>query len=360
MSKNYYEILGIDKKANKEEVKKAFRKLAHKYHPDKKDGNEEKFKEINEAYSVLSDDKKRAEYDSYGRVFSNGAGTGPGQGGPFEWNFGDFDFGGTNGQNFEGFDIGDIFGDFFGGGRQRSSRGRDISIDIEINFKESIFGVQRKVLIQRTIKCEDCKGTGAAKGTEMATCDQCNGQGNVREVKKSFIGSFSVNRSCEKCLGKGKIPKEKCSACFGIGIIKKQQEIKIDIPAGIQNGEMIRMSEEGEAVAEGKAGDLYIKIHVKNDSRFHRDGDTISTVLNIKLSDALLGGEYEVETLDGQMKVKIPENITFGEILRVKGKGVPIDKTHRGDLHIKVNIILPKKLSRKAKRAIEELKQEGI
>lgn len=355
MAKDYYQILDIDKKASKDDIKKAFRKLAHKYHPDKGGGSEEKFKEINEAYGVLSDDKKRAEYDSYGRVFSNGS-TGNGQGGPFSG----FDFSGATAEGFEGFDLGDIFGDFFNGGRQRTHRGRDISIDIEIDFKEAIFGIRRKVLIQKTVRCDECSGSGAKKGTKLTTCEQCNGQGSIREVKKSFIGAFSVNRSCEKCQGKGKTPKEKCPTCFGIGIVKKQQEIVVDIPTGIENGEMIRLPEEGEAVASGPAGDLYVKIHVKKDARFHREGNNIVTTLNIKLSDALLGGEYRVETLDGNLKLKIPENISFGEILRIKGKGVPIDKTRRGDLHIKINIILPKKLSRKAKKMIEDLKQEGV
>ena len=353
MAKDYYETLGINRNADKEEIKKAFRKLAHKYHPDKKGGDEKKFKEINEAYGVLSDDKKKAEYDSYGRVFSNSNGGGSSQG-PFEWNFSDFE-----GTNFENFDLGDIFGDFFGGQREKA-RGRDISIDIEISFKESVFGTQRRVLLQKTAICEDCRGNGAKAGTKLVTCTACNGQGKVRDVKKSFFGTMSVQRTCDKCNGRGEVPKEKCPSCFGLGIKKKSQEITVNVPSGIDDGEMIRMVGQGEVVSSGAAGDLYVKIHVKKDSRYRKEGSNLVTDLNIKLTDALLGGEYNLETLDGMVKIKIPENISLGEILRIKGKGVPIDKSRRGDLYIKINIELPKKLSKEAKKVIERLRQEGI
>jgi len=360
MSKNYYEILGIDKKANKEEIKKAFRKLAHKYHPDKKGGDEEKFKEINEAYGILSDDKKRAEYDTYGRVFSTG-GPQDNTGSGFGANpFGGQGFDGFNAGDFEGFDLGEIFGDFFGGGQRSSRRGRDISIDVEITFKESVFGIQRRILINKTTLCEKCKGSGAKSESDIITCSDCNGQGRIREVKKSFIGTFSVNSVCSRCQGKGKIPKNKCSSCGGVGLVKKEQEIAINIPAGIENGEMIRLGGEGEVTLGGTAGDLYVKIHVKKDPRFRKEGNDIVTDLNIKLTDALLGGEYNLETLDGNIKIKIPENASFGEILRIKEKGVHIDKNRRGNLLIKINIELPKKLSREARKKIEDLRKEGI
>jgi len=362
MSKSYYEILGVEKGADKEEIKKAFRKLAHKFHPDKKEGDEAKFKEINEAYSVLSDDKKRAEYDSYGRVFSTGTGDQNGAGGfaggsPFEW--GDFG-GGFEGGDFDGFNIGDIFGDLFRGSRAKTRRGRDISIDLELSFKESVFGTQRKILIHKTATCDACSGTGAKAGVELITCKTCNGQGQIREVKKSFIGNFSVNRTCDKCHGKGKIPKEKCQKCSGLGIVKKEQEISINVPGGVESGEVIRLVGEGEAVSGGTSGDLYVKVYVKKDSQFRKERNNIITDLNIKLTDALLGGEYNLETLDGNLKIKIPENITFGETLRVKGKGVIYEKNHRGDLLIKINIELPKKLSKDAKKILENLRQEGI
>ena len=348
MSKDYYDILGIDKKAPKEEIKKAFRTLAHKYHPDKKTGDDAKFKEINEAYSVLSDDKKRAEYDSYGRTFS---GAGGGQAGGFgsSQGFGDFDFSqftqGGNTGGFE-FDLGDIFGNVFGGGNRRTQakRGRDISVDIELSFEESVFGVERIVLLNKVSKCDTCGGNGAEKGSELITCGTCNGKGQIREVKRTFFGQFEQASTCEVCNGTGKVPKVRCHTCGGKGIIKKETEVKIKIPAGIDNGEMMRLTGAGEAIAGGTAGDLYIKIHVKKHATFRKDGSNLVMDLNVKLTDALLGGEQTINTLDGAIKVKIPEGVTFGEVLRVKGKGVPSERGHRGDILIKLNILIPKKL----------------
>ncbi|TSC60833.1 MAG: curved DNA-binding protein [Parcubacteria group bacterium Gr01-1014_107] len=282
MAKNYYEILGVERSASKDDIKKAFRRLAHKYHPDKTGGSEEKFKEINEAYSILSDDKKRAEYDSYGRVFSTGGESDGFRGFGFDGEAFRGGFGGFE-ENFEGFDLGDIFGDIFGTGR-RQKRGR----------------------------------------------------------------------------GRGTVPKEKCPTCAGMGVVKKQEEISVNIPTGIEDGEMIRLTGKGEAVAGGATADLYVKVHVKGDTRFKKDGSNLSTTLNVKLTDALLGGEYVLETLDGVLKIKVPENISFGENLRIKGKGVPIDKNRRGDLLIRINIELPKKLSREARKIIETLRKEGV
>ncbi len=353
MSKDYYTILGINKSASKTEIKKAFHKLAHKYHPDKKGGDETKFKEASEAYSVLSDDKKRSEYDAYGKTFGgNGGGAGA--------NWGGFSgFGQGQAQGFD-FDLGDLFGDFFGGQSSRAKRGSDISIDLQISFAESIFGAERKVLITKNAVCDGCGGTGAKKGTELETCSACNGNGKIYETKKSFLGSFSSERICDKCHGAGKMPKEKCKICRGLGIVRKQEEINIKIPTGINNGEMIRLSGAGEAISGGTAGDLYIKIHVAPHSYFKKEGVNLAMDLGVKLSDALLGAEYIVETLDGKIKVKIPKGVTHGEILRIRDKGVPTGGNRRGDLFIKINIKLPSKLSRKAKKIVEELREEGI
>lgn len=355
MSKNYYEVLGINKSASKDDIKKAFRKLAHQYHPDKKSGNADKFKEVNEAYTVLSDDKKRAEYDSYGRVFSDG-GAGGGQG-----PFGGFDFSGfANSADFEGFDLGDIFGDIFGGGRSQARRGRDISIDIELPFSESVFGAERKILLGKTSRCETCKGSGAAPGTSMQTCATCNGKGKIHETKRSFFGTFSATTTCSECSGRGQVPKEKCRTCHGLGVHRKDEEVALRIPAGIEDGEVIRLTGGGEAVSGGSAGDLYVKIHVKKHPLFTKEGNNLITHLSIKLSTALLGGEYRLQTLDGDLAVKIPSGVSFGEILRVKGKGVSHDKNKRGDLLIKLSIELPSKLSKEAQRLVEDLKREGI
>lgn len=366
MAKNYYETLGVNKSSSPEEIKKAFRKLAHEYHPDKKGGNEAKFKEVNEAYSVLSDDKKRAEYDTYGQTFAGGAGPsqGAGQG------FGGFDFSGFGGQEggfdfsqngFE-FDLGDIFGDFFGGagGRTKVKRGRDISIDVELSFSEAVFGTERKILLNKTSTCTECKGSGAKPGTEMHTCKACNGKGKIHETKRSFLGNISSVRTCAECHGAGKVPKDRCSVCHGAGVHKKEHEVSVAIPAGIDDGEMIRLTGMGESVQGGTSGDLYIKVHVKRHPVFKKEGVDLTTDLSLKLSSALLGEEYSLQTLDGEIKVKIPEGVSHGEVLRVKGKGVPFEKGRRGDLLIRLQIKLPTKLSKEGRKIVEELRKEGI
>ena len=358
MSENYYKILGVDKNASKSEIKKAFHKLAHKYHPDKKGGDEAMFKKASEAYSVLSDEKKKAEYDTYGRVFGSddGGGAGAGQG------FGGFDFSGfaQQGGNVE-FDLGDLFGGMFGGGgKPRQKRGNDISIDIELSFKEAVFGVNRKVSLTKNSVCDDCHGSGAKKGSEMVVCSACNGKGQVHETKRSILGTFSTVKTCEVCRGKGRVPKDKCKTCLGQGVVRKQSEISLNIPAGINDGEMMRLSGAGEAISGGISGDLYIKIHVAKDKNFRKEGYNLVTDLNIKLSDALLGAEYNIDTLDGKLKLKIPAGVTFGEVLRIKGKGVPMGTNKRGDIMVKLNIQLPNKLNRKTRKLVSELRKEGV
>ncbi len=353
-SKNYYDVLGVEKGASKDEIKKAFHKLAHKYHPDKASGDDAKFKEVSEAYSVLSDDKKRAEYDSYGQTFGGGAGGFGGAGFDFSQFQQAFNQGG-----FAGFDFGDIFGDVFnGGGRQR--RGRDISIDLELTFKESVFGVTRHVLLAKTAQCETCKGNGAEPGTKMNTCTYCNGTGKIHETNNSIFGQITMQSPCRHCHATGKIPEEKCHTCRGAGVYKKQEEIDIAVPAGIEGGEMIRLSGAGEAIQGGASGDLYVKVHVTPDSRFKKDGHNILTDLSVKLSDALLGADYKVATLDGEETVTVHGGVTHGELLRIKNKGVPTGHGKRGDLFVRVKINLPQKLSRTAKGLVEKLKEEGI
>ena len=363
MAKDYYKILGVEKNSSKEDIKKAFRVLAHKYHPDKKGGDEARFKEASEAYSVLSDDKKRGEYDAYGRVFSEGqgGGYGGGQQGGFQGGF-DFSQFATGANGFEGFDFSDILNDFFGGrgGGTRSRRGRDISIDLELSFEEAAFGVERSVLLNKTAACDVCKGSGGAPDTKFVDCKTCNGKGKIKEVKGTFFGSFATEKVCETCSGRGKTPEKQCSNCRGAGVLKKEQDIKIKIPAGIDNGEMIRLTGMGEAISGGQAGDLYIKIHVRPHAIFKKAGLDLTMNLSIKLSEALLGGNRKIKTLDGEIDLKIPEQTSFGEILRVRGRGIPDDKNRRGDILIKINIELPKKLSKEAKKLVDELKKEGV
>lgn len=364
MTKDYYNVLGVDKKASKEDIKKAFRKLAHKYHPDKGSTDESKFKEITEAYSVLSDDKKRREYDTYGQAFAaggppRGGGQAGGQG------FGGFDFSGFQqgfGQGGAEFDFGDIFGDIFSGrgARSQTPRGRDISIDLEIPFKDAVFGTTRNVLIAKVSTCTLCKGNGAKPGTELETCKTCNGSGRVHETRNSILGQFTSVRVCTACDGSGKIPKEKCAECKGHGVKRREEEIRINIPAGIDNGEMIRMTAQGEAIKTGIAGDLYVKIHVKPHATFRRDGSNLIMNLPVKLTDALLGTVVPIETLEGKtLEVKIPPMKRAEELLRVAGKGIPLEGA-RGDLIIRLEVALPHKLSGKARKTVEDLKTEGL
>ncbi len=359
MKKDYYEILGVDKSASQDEIKKAFRKIAHKYHPDKGSGNEAKFKEASEAYAVLSDEKKRQQYDTFGSAGPNMGGGGGG------FNPNDFDFSGFGGfGGGEGFDFGDIFGDIdiFGGGRrEKVKRGRDISIDIELDFKDAIFGVNRKVYVTKTSACSHCNGQGAEKGTETMTCGRCGGKGEIRETRNTFFGQFASNAVCSDCHGEGWIPKVKCSVCRGAGVLHKQTELSLDIPAGINNGEMVRFTGQGEAIRGGQAGDLYVKVHVKKHPHYTKEGHNLLTDIQIKLTDAVLGTEYKLETLDGQLVVKIPEGIQSGEVLRVKGKGVPFPKNGtRGDIYMTVNVTIPKKMSKTARKLMEDLKSEGV
>lgn len=360
--KDYYEILGIQKSASKDEVKKAFRKLAAKYHPDKKGGDEARFKEISEAYATLSDDKKRAEYDAYGRSYSGSAGGGNPFGGG-QWG----GFQGGFGQGGVEFDINDIFqgfGDIFGGGGGahgggRYARGNDISVDIELSFREAVFGVKRTLKLVKNNTCATCSGTGAKQKSEMITCSTCNGNGRIRETRQSILGQFATVRECTVCGGTGKIPKEKCADCGGQGVRRSEDVVDIAIPAGIEPGEMIRMTGRGEGVKGGTPGDLYIKVHVQRHQTIHRNANNLESTLRVKLTDALLGATYGVETLDGTVQIKIPEGVKHGEILRIKGKGVPAGSS-RGDFHVKIMIDIPDKLSRTARKLVEELKREGV
>ncbi len=376
MPKDYYKTLGIDKNASQDEVKKAFRKMAHQYHPDKGTGDEKKFKEINEAYTVLSNDEKRRRYDQFGSADAGGfgGGQGGGQGGFNGQGFGGFDFSGFQGGGYgEGdggveFDLGDIFGDIgniFGGGgrggRSRQKKGSDISVDIEIDFKESVFGIEKTINLNKTSTCEHCKGSGGEPGTEMKKCATCNGAGQISEMRRSILGTFSSTRMCDDCHGSGKIPKDKCKECHGQGISKKNKTLTFTLPPSIESGQMVRLPGQGEAIFGGASGDLYIRVHVRAHKQFIKKGNDLRTKLDIKLSDALLGAEIKMDTLDGLIEIKIPQGISIGEVLRIKGKGVPYEKNgKRGDLMIDLNILIPKKLSKTAKQMIEELRKEGV
>ena len=348
----------MDKKASKDDIKKAFRKLAQKYHPDRSSGDEGQFKEVNEAYQVLSNEKKRAEYDAYGQTFGGQGGQSSG------WDFSGFTRGGFSGQGGQSssFDFSEIFSDFFGGGGRRSRsgrRGNDISIDVQISFGESIFGVERRVMLTKHGLCNSCKGSGGEPGSKKIKCKTCNGRGSIHEARNTILGTITTERECPDCHMRGEMYEEKCKACRGEGIERRSDEISIAIPAGIENGEMIRMSGMGEAITGGVTGDLYVKIHVEPHQTFKRSGDDLTMDLPIKLSDALLGADYPISTLDGEIVLKIPAGISHGEILRVKGGGVP-NQSGRGSLLARVVIKVPSKLSRKARKLVDELRSEGV
>jgi len=360
--KDYYEILGVPKNASQDEIKKAFYKLAHKYHPDK-GGDAEKFKEINEAYQVLSDPEKRAQYDKFGTTFE-GAGVG-GQGFEgFNWN--NMNFNEPFGFSFEGFDFGDIFSDFFGGERTttkrtKENRGRDLEITTEITLEEAANGVKKELTFKTYVTCENCKGKGYEPGSELKTCPTCKGEGVIRETKKTFFGVFTQITECPKCHGRGKIPEKPCHVCGGDGRYYDTKSIVIEIPQGIRNNETIRIRGEGEAgILGAPAGDLYVRIKIKPHSVFERKGDDLFTTINISFTEAALGTEKEIKTLDGKTLVlKIPGGTDSGEIFRLKGKGIKhFNSSGFGDLYVTIQVKTPKNLSKKAKELLEELQKE--
>jgi len=364
MGKDYYNILGVNKNSSADEIKKAFREKAHKFHPDKQGGDEAKFKELNEAYQVLGDQNKRSQYDQYGQTFEQARGQGGFSG--FD-GFRDFS-GATNGFNINMDDLGDIFGGLgdvfgFGGGqssRSRSQRrGRDIQVLLTIDFSEAVFGAEKEIGLKKTVKCSKCQGDGKEPGTEVVACKTCGGKGRVIRVQRTILGNMQVQATCEDCGGEGKIFKEKCSACRGAGLVQQIVNLKIKIPAGIDNNETIRLSGQGEAASKGaQAGDLYLKIRVNPDRRFERDGFNIKTRAEINFSQAALGDKIEVSTVDGPIELKIPDGTQSGKVFILRGKGVPyLNGRGRGNHLVEVIVKTPTGLNRKQK---ELLKEAGV
>lgn len=357
--RDYYEVLGISKGAEAQEIKKAYRKLAMKYHPDRNPGDkeaEEKFKEINEAYEVLSDDTKRKTYDQFGHDGLNGQGGFGGQGG-------------FNGQGFGGFEdmFGDIFGDMFGGGfgggRQRRrgpQRGADIRQNVTISFEEAAFGKKMSIKLNRSEECDECDGTGAKPGTSKKTCSTCSGTGQVRTVQRTPFGNIASSRPCSACNGTGEVIESPCSKCHGTGNTRKVKTIEVDIPAGIDDGQMIKLAGQGEVGEKGAPrGDLYIVVNVKSHPLFTRDGNDIYFEMPITFVQATLGDEIEVPTLDGKVKYSVPEGTQTGTVFRLKEKGIPrIRGNSRGDQYVKVVVEIPKKLNDKQKDLLREFAKE--
>ena len=362
--RDYYEVLGVPKTATQDELKKAFRKLALKYHPDRNKDNPEaadKFKEANEAYSVLSDEQKRAQYDQLGmdafEQMSQGGGAGADP------------FGGFGGA--QGFDMEDLFGTFFGGGAGRSRanngprKGADLRTDIEISFEEAAFGIEKEISINKDDTCPHCGGNGAEPGSKIETCSDCQGKGYTRVVQNTMFGQMMNERPCNKCRGQGKIISTPCKECRGKGTVRTNKKLKIKVPAGVDNGSRMRVANEGEAGTKGGGyGDLYVYLHVKPHKYFERDGTTILCEVPINIVQATLGAEIKVPTLDGQVTLKIPEGTQPGKVFRIKGKGVAsLRGGQRGDQYVTIKVVVPTKLSEKQKDALrkfEEVAKDNI
>ena len=344
---DYYEVLGVSRDANEQELKSAYRKLALKYHPDRNPGDhaaEEKFKEASEAYQVLSDAEKRAAYDRFGHAGVNGGGPGG--------------FGGFSGA----VDLGDIFGDLFGemfnmgGGGQRSARqtrGDDLRYDLAINFEEAVFGTEKEIRIRRLEACETCKGTGSTSGRGPTVCPQCHGRGQIRYQQ----GFFSVARTCSACAGRGSIINDPCQTCRGETRVTKEIKLNVKVPAGVEEGTRIRYSGEGDVGrSAAQSGDLYVVLSIRAHDFFHREGQNLHCVVPVSFPQAALGAEIEITGVDGPVMLKIPEGTQSGKELRVRGKGVPyLNEKGRGDLIVKVIVQIPKKLSRAQRDLIAEL-----
>ena len=369
MSKDYYEILGVSRNASDDEIKKAYRKLAHKYHPDKQGGDATKFKEINEAYQTLSDKTKRQQYDQFGRTFEQAGGAGGfgGFGGFEGFDFGGFSagggpsFGGNFGGGFEDI-FSDMFGEAFGGGRRRgtSRAGNNIQIDVEISFEEMVNGTHRNVKLRRYVTCDVCRGSGGEPGSKEETCPTCQGSGQIRKTVRSFFGSFAQVSTCPTCEGRGKIFSKKCHKCKGEGRVREGEEIRIDMPAGILDGQTISLQGYGEAGEKGAAsGDLYVNIHVKPHKKFKREGNDVLSTEHISFSQAVLGDKVVVETISGPIKMKIPAGTQSHDKFRIKGEGVPHigRRGARGDQIVTVIVDIPKSPTRQQKKLIEELRK---
>ena len=351
--RDYYEVLGIDKNADQEEIKKAYKKLARKYHPDMNPGDkeaEEKFKEVNEANEVLSDPQKKARYDQFGF-----AGVDPGYGGGPGWGdgAGGFDFG----------DLGDIFGSFFGGGfgggaRRNPNaprRGDSIRMSMTVDFIEAAFGCEKEIQLERSEQCTTCKGNGCAPGTTPEICPECRGTGYVTKAQRTPFGVMQSQAPCDKCRGTGKIIHKPCPDCHGSGNARKRKTIKINVPAGIDNGQTISLRGQGHAgINGGPAGDLLVTVMIRPSETFQREGTAVYTEAPITFAQATLGAELEIDTIDGKVKYSIPEGTQTGTVFRLRGKGIPVlNGRGRGDQYITVTVETPKNLNKTQKEALK-------
>lgn len=367
---DYYKILGINKSASEDEIKKAYRKLAHKYHPDKSGGDDKKFKEINEAYQILSNKEKRTQYDRFGRVFDGSAGSA--QGGPFGgFDFGGFSSGGGQGfdfdpRMFDGSDIGDVFDAFFEGigfkqKRRTYRRGSDIEIIQEITLEEVFKGAEKNLKYKLAIRCQKCKGLGYDEKSQFNQCSTCNGQGEIKETRSTFFGSFVQVKECHKCFGAGKIPDKVCNDCRGSGRISGEREVKLEIRPGVADNQIIKIKGVGEAGEKGIGeGDLYARIRIKPHPVFERRANDLRVKKEINIIDILLEKKIEIPTISGhRLKIEIPVGFDLKQDLMIPGEGMPQFGSYgRGNLVVEFKIKTPKKLNPKSKEILEKLEKE--
>lgn len=354
--RDYYEVLGVSKSASPDEIKKAFRKAAVQHHPDKEGGDETKFKEINEAYEVLKDAQKRQRYDQFGHAGVGGNGGGFSGGNPFEG------FGGFGGQNIN-FDfgdggLGDIFGQFFGGGQQQQrgpKRGRDVETTITLSFEEAVFGVERKLELDMDNECSHCHGSTVEPGHSLKTCPACKGAGQQQRIMNTIFGQVQQAVTCETCRGSGKVPEKVCTVCKGKGTERSRQSITLKVPAGIDDGATIRLTERGEAIGGGSRGDLYVNIRVKAHKKFTREGDIILSDEHVTMVEAALGTEIDVDTVDGVIRMKVPAGTQSGTDFKLSDHGVPhLRGSGRGAHIVRIVVDTPTKLTKKQKELLEQ------
>ncbi len=352
---DYYSTLGVSKTASPDEIKRAYRKLAHEHQPDKNNGNETKYKEINEANQVLSDSNKRSQYDRFGSA-------GPGMGGSA--------YGGFNAQDFSGFNVEfedafDIFSDIFGGGGNRRGarveRGIDLEMEFDLSFEEAIFGAEKEFQLEKKDACERCNGSTAEPGSKINTCPRCHGQGQIKTQRRTIFGVIQSAANCDRCDGSGKVPEHACKECKGTGSKRRTKTLKVKIPAGVENGQRIRITGEGEVGYRGSNfGDLYLRIHVDKHSNFKRESENIYSEMPISFYQAALGTVIETPTVHGNVNLKIPAGTQSGKVFRIKDKGShKLNSSSLGDHFVTVHVLTPTKLSKKEKEMFKKLAEES-